>query len=42
MAKAKGRVFNKIAVVMKSGEPIKVEQFNKSLLELQLNPYCID
>jgi hypothetical protein len=29
MAKAKGRVFNKIAVVMKSGEPIKVEQFEK-------------
>ena len=38
MAKAKGRVFNKIAVVMKSGEPIKVEQFKQIFTGTTVEP----
>ena len=38
MAKAKGRVFNKIAVVMKSGEAIKVDQFKQIFAGTTVEP----
>ena len=38
MAKAKGRVYNKIAVVMKSGEPIKVDQFQQIFAGTTVEP----
>ena len=38
MAKAKGRVFNKIAVVMKNGEPIKVDQFKQIFAGTKVEP----
>lgn len=38
MAKAKGRVFNKIAVIMKSGEPIKVDQFKQIFTGTSVEP----